>query len=253
MDKYRILIADDDRIFTSALEEFFDGFEEYQICGVAENGQRTVDLIIQEHPDMVLLDLVMPVLDGISVMEKIPELKLEQVPQILFLTAVGQSNLMNQAIDMGASYYMVKPIDLNALERRIRQIRQQPVEVTISNQYNNSTEVEITRILHQMGVPAHVKGYQYIRDAISLVSEEVNLMGAVTKELYPMIADKYDTTASRVERAIRHAIELAWDRGNVDMMNKYFGYTINVERGKPTNSEFIAMIADKIRMGETLA
>jgi len=109
-------------------------------------------------------------------------------------------------------------------------------------------EVEVTNIIHQMGVPAHIKGYQYLRDAILLVIDEVNLLGAVTKELYPMIAEKYNTTSSRVERAIRHAIELAWDRGNVDLMNKFFGYTINVERGKPTNSEFIAMIADKLRM-----
>ncbi|MDO4732163.1 MAG: sporulation transcription factor Spo0A [Bacillota bacterium] len=253
MDKYRILIVDDDHSFTSSLEEFFEPFEEYQICGIAENGQKALDLIIQEHPDIVLLDLVMPILDGIGVLEKLPELKLERPPQILFITSFSQQNLTKRAMDLGAAYYMVKPIDLESMEKRIRQIRQEPLETTVSSQNSNSVELEITRILHQMGVPAHVKGYQYLRDAISLVSEEVNLMGAVTKELYPMIGDKYDTTASRVERAIRHAIELAWDRGNVEMMNKYFGYTINIERGKPTNSEFIAMIADKIRMGERLA
>lgn len=253
MEQYRILIVDDDRVFTSALEDFFECFEEYQVCGVADNGQKALDLIAQEHPDLVLLDLVMPVLDGIGVLEKMPELKLERPPQILFITSFAQPNLTKQAMDLGAAYYMMKPIDLNSLEKRIRQIRHEPVEVAVTPPHNNSVEVDITRILHQMGVPAHVKGYQYLRDAIALVSEEVNLMGAVTKELYPMIAEKYDTTASRVERAIRHAIELAWDRGNVDMMNKYFGYTINIERGKPTNSEFIAMIADKIRMGERLA
>ena len=121
------------------------------------------------------------------------------------------------------------------------------------NTVAGSYEVEVTSILHQMGVPAHIKGYQYLRDAIVFVIEDVNLLGAVTKELYPMIAEKYNTTASRVERAIRHGIELAWDRGNIELMNKYFGYTIDVERGKPTNSEFIAMIADKLRMANRLA
>jgi len=148
----------------------------------------------------------------------------------------------------------MKPFDLDTLEKRIRQISEN--KYSAENELlpkANSLEIEITKIIHQMGVPAHVKGYQYLRDAIVFVTEEVNLMGAVTKELYPMIAEKYDTTASRVERAIRHAIELAWDRGNVEMMNQYFGYTINIERGKPTNSEFIAMIADKMRMGEKLA
>ncbi len=115
---------------------------------------------------------------------------------------------------------------------------------------SRNLELDVTKVIHQMGVPAHVKGYQYLRDAIIFVVEEVNLMGAVTKELYPLIAEKYDTTASRVERAIRHAIELAWDRGNVEMMNKYFGYTVNMDKGKPTNSEFIAMVSDKLRLGE---
>lgn len=253
MEQYKILIVDDDRIFTAALEDFFDTYDGYQVCGIADNGQRALDLIEQELPDLVILDLVMPVLDGIGVLEKLPELKLEHLPQVLFITSFAQPNLTKRAMELGAAYYMMKPVDLETMEKRIRQIRQEPVETTVAPQHSNSIEVEITRVIHQMGVPAHVKGYQYLRDAIALVSEEVNLMGAVTKELYPMIAEKYDTTASRVERAIRHAIELAWDRGNVDMMNKYFGYTINIERGKPTNSEFIAMIADKIRMGEKMA
>ncbi len=253
MEEYRILVVDDDRTFTAALEDYFATFDEYHICGVAENGQRALELIEQRSPDLVVLDLVMPVLDGIGVLEKLPELGLENPPKVIFITSFAQQNLTKRAMELGASYYMMKPVSLGTLEKRIRQLRQDPAEVAVSQQPSNSVEIEITRVIHQMGVPAHVKGYQYLREAIALVSEEVNLMGAVTKELYPMIAEKYDTTASRVERAIRHAIELAWDRGNVDMMNKYFGYTINIERGKPTNSEFIAMIADKIRMGEKLA
>ena len=164
--------------------------------------------------------------------------------------------MTQRSVELGADYYILKPFDLDVLGTRIRQMFntintntvRQPMPVKSRN-----LDVEVTKIIHQMGVPAHIKGYQYLRDAILFVIEEVNLLGAVTKELYPMIAQKYVTTPSRVERAIRHAIELAWDRGNVDMMNKFFGYTINVERGKPTNSEFIAMVADKLRIGSKVS
>jgi two-component system, response regulator, stage 0 sporulation protein A len=194
----------------------------------------------------------MPNLDGIGVLEKVKSLNLQKTPKIIFITSFAQANLTKNAVELGADYYMMKPFDMDVLEARIRQISEFDKE-PVTFPRASTLELDITRILHQMGVPAHVKGYQYLRDAIVMVTEEANLMGAVTKELYPMIAEKYITTASRVERAIRHAIELAWDRGNVDLMNRYFGYTINIERGKPTNSEFIAMIADKLRMGEKMA
>ncbi|MCL4439158.1 MAG: sporulation transcription factor Spo0A, partial [Firmicutes bacterium] len=151
--------------------------------------------------------------------------------------------------ELGADYYILKPFDFSVLASRIRQLS----EGINPNQYISAVkpknlDVAVTNIIHEMGVPAHIKGYHYLRDAILMVINEINLLGAVTKELYPMIAQKYQTTPSRVERAIRHAIELAWDRGNVEMMTKFFGYTINLERGKPTNSEFIAMVADKLRI-----
>ncbi|MCL2677590.1 MAG: sporulation transcription factor Spo0A, partial [Clostridiales bacterium] len=207
-------------------------------------------------PDVVILDLVMPHLDGLGVLERVNGLHLTKRPQIIVMTAFGQETLTQKAVELGAIYYILKPFDLPVLDMRIRQLIGDtpsyimPVSVGVRSK---NMDLEVTRIIHQMGVPAHVKGYQYLRDAIIMVTEEANLMGAVTKELYPMIADKHNTTASRVERAIRHAIELAWDRGNVDMMNKYFGYTINIERGKPTNSEFIAMVSDKLRIGDKLA
>ncbi|MDD2433518.1 MAG: sporulation transcription factor Spo0A, partial [Clostridia bacterium] len=159
---------------------------------------------------------------------------------------------------LGADYFILKPFDLDTLANRIRQLFNgltvsAPSPVLGAYQQplirSRNLDLEVTNIIHQMGVPAHIKGYQYLRDSILLVIEDVGLLSAITKELYPAIAEKYETTPSRVERAIRHAIELAWDRGNVDLMNKFFGYTINIERGKPTNSEFIAMIADKLRMG----
>ena len=249
----KLLIADDDRLFASALEDYFSSFDYYNVCGVAENGQKALELMEKNQPDVVILDLVMPHLDGIGVLEQVGNLNLLKTPQIIFITSFAQANLTKKAMELGASYYMMKPFDMDTLEKRIRQLSEFSDTPALILPRSNSLEVEITRILHQMGVPAHVKGYQYLRDAIQLVSEDPNLMGAVTKELYPLIASKHNTTASRVERAIRHAIELAWDRGNVDMMNKYFGYTINIERGKPTNSEFIAMIADKMRMGEKMA
>lgn len=253
-DKYKLLIADDDHVFTSAMAEYFDSFDEYEVCGIANTGLKTLEMVAQTNPDILILDLIMPELDGIGVLERLNEEKPEKMPMVIFITSFAQASLTRQALELGASYYVMKPFDLDTLEKRIRQISEN--KYSAENELlpkANSLEIEITKIIHQMGVPAHVKGYQYLRDAIVFVTEEVNLMGAVTKELYPMIAEKYDTTASRVERAIRHAIELAWDRGNVEMMNQYFGYTINIERGKPTNSEFIAMIADKMRMGEKLA
>lgn len=249
----KLLIVDDDKSFCEALKDYFSSSDYYEVCGVATHGQQALEMIAETSPDMVVLDLVMPHLDGIGVLEKLPQLHLSKTPHIIFMTSFGQANLTRRAMDLGAAYYIMKPFDLDTLDKRIRQLISSVDVASIVSVKNGNLESDITRVMHQMGVPAHVKGYQYLRDAILYVTEEVNLIGAVTKELYPLIADKYNTTPSRVERAIRHAIELAWDRGNVEMMNKYFGYTINLERGKPTNSEFIAMVADKMRMGEKIA
>jgi len=253
VQNFRILIADDDRSFANALADYLRSSEGYQICGIADNGNSALEMIQQMQPDMVLLSMIMPQLDGIGVLEALREKKLANFPKIILLASFAPANLVKQSLELGAMFYMMKPFDPETLERRMRQILTSEEGDSIFLPRSSSLEIEITRVIHQMGVPAHVKGYQYLRDAIAMVSLEVGLMGAVTKELYPLIADKYNTTASRVERAIRHAIELAWDRGNVEMMNKYFGYTINIERGKPTNSEFIAMIADKMRMGEHIS
>lgn len=249
----KILIADDDKLFAGAAAEFFRDFEGYEVCPVAENGEMALELIAEHKPDVIILDLVMPNLDGIGVLEKIKTMDYEKMPKVIFITSFAQANLTTKAMELGAAYYMMKPFDLEVLAERIRQLTEMDEEPPAAGDAENALEVEITRILHQMGVPAHIKGYHYLRDGITFVVHDANLMGAVTKELYPMIAEKYNTTASRVERAIRHAIELAWDRGNVDLMNRYFGYTINMNRGKPTNSEFIALIADKLRLEERFA
>ncbi|NLO89668.1 MAG: sporulation transcription factor Spo0A [Clostridia bacterium] len=253
MKGIKIAVVDDNKEFCEILEEYLTKQEDFELVGKAYNGNEAIVLIKEKEPDVVILDIIMPHLDGIGVLESLNCIELEKRPKIVVLTTLGQETMTQRTIELGADYYILKPFDLEVLGTRIRQLIEGASGKKQSNGISprsskNNMEVEVTNIIHQMGVPAHIKGYQYLRDAILLVIDEVNLLGAVTKELYPMIAEKYNTTSSRVERAIRHAIELAWDRGNVDLMNKFFGYTINVERGKPTNSEFIAMIADKLRM-----
>lgn len=280
----RVLLADDNREFVEIVKEFIERQEDMSLVGVAYHGNEALELISREEPDVVLLDIIMPHLDGLGVLEKLQNAPIR--PRIIILTAFGQESMTQRAVSLGANYYILKPFDLDVLGKRIRQLQDDfsnsmniphtsginydrysltsnsglSLSASSSSGSNSPSyngvlppttknlEVEVTRMIHQMGVPAHVKGYQYLRDAIVSVVIEVSLLGAVTKELYPMIAVKYQTTPSRVERAIRHAIELAWDRGNVDFMNRFFGYTINVDRGKPTNSEFVAMVADKLRM-----
>lgn len=245
----KILIVDDNREFCEILKEYFEGQSDCLVTGIAHNGLQALELLNQEIPDVVILDIIMPHLDGIGVLEKLC-LDFEVRPKVIILTAFGQEAMTQRAVELGANYYILKPFDLEVLGNRVRQLASDGAFRTpVPHPKMRNLDVEVTNLIHQMGVPAHVKGYQYLRDAIILVIGEMSLLGAVTKELYPMIAEKYNTTPSRVERAIRHAIELAWDRGNVELMNKFFGYTIDVDRGKPTNSEFIAMVADRLRIG----
>jgi len=244
-----LLIADDNREFCELLKDFINQQEDFHLIGIAYNGLEALEMISQSSPDVVVLDIIMPHLDGIGVLEKIAAVNPGMKPRIIMLTAFGQENVTQKAVELGADYYILKPFDFNVLATRIRQLGDGVnVAQYIAPVKPKNLDVAVTNIIHEMGVPAHIKGYHYLRDAIIMVINEVNLLGAVTKELYPSIAMKFQTTPSRVERAIRHAIELAWDRGNVEMMTKFFGYTINLERGKPTNSEFIAMVADKLRI-----
>ncbi|WP_042317062.1 sporulation transcription factor Spo0A [Desulfofarcimen acetoxidans] len=245
----KLLIADDNREFCELMKDFFSKQDDLEICGIAYNGLEAIDIIKEHKPDIAILDIIMPHLDGIGVLEKLASGIVSKRPKVIMLTAFGQESVTQRAVELGADYYVLKPFDFSVLATRVRQLSDGiTVNQYISVSKPKNLDVAVTNIIHEMGVPAHIKGYHYLRDAILMVINEVNLLGAVTKELYPMIAEKYHTTPSRVERAIRHAIELAWDRGNVEMMTKYFGYTINLDRGKPTNSEFIAMVADKLRI-----
>lgn len=247
----KVVVADDNREFCELLKEFVNSQDDLVLSGLAYNGLEALELIEQHKPDVLVLDVIMPHLDGIGVLEKISSGVTAVRPKVIMLTAFGQESITQRAVELGADYYILKPFDFSVLGTRIRQLSKGLVgggSEYIAPPKTKDLNVAVTNIIHEMGVPAHIKGYHYLRDAILMVVDEIGLLGAVTKELYPMIAQKYNTTPSRVERAIRHAIELAWDRGNIEMMTKFFGYTINLDRGKPTNSEFIAMVADKLRI-----
>ncbi len=254
---YKILLADDNREFNELLSEYLSKEEDMEIVGNAFNGKEVLELVKENNPDIILLDIIMPHLDGIGVLEELNKMELSPKPKVIMLTAFGHENITQRAVELGASYYILKPFNLEVLAERIRQLGKAPAGEgkiqantlkNVSVRKDNGYIEEITQIIHEIGIPAHIKGYLYLRDAISMVAEEIELLGSITKILYPRIAQKYETTPSRVERAIRHAIEVAWARNNIDTIKKFFGYTINTEKGKPTNSEFIALVADRIRL-----
>lgn len=261
--KISVLIADDNKEFCSILNDYLLNQKDIVVTGIAKDGREALELIQQKQPDLVVLDIIMPHLDGLGVLEKLNGMDLDKMPRVIVLSAVGQDKITQQAITLGADYYVVKPFDMDIFTKRIREMfstqdvetKRRSVSTQVVQREAAATsrgpidlETEITSIIHEIGVPAHIKGYMYLREAITMVVNDMELLSAVTKELYPSIAKKYNTTASRVERAIRHAIEVAWGRGQVDAINKSFGYTVHNEKGKPTNSEFIAIIADKLRL-----
>lgn len=257
-NKVKIVVADDNRSLCQMLQDFLHSQEDLQVVGLAYNGVEAWELIQAQEPDLVIIDLVMPSLDGLGVLERINARTTAPRPKIIMLTAFGQESLTHQAMVLGVDYFILKPFDLEILGKRIRSLTQDsPVQTPMMQSSVNAVTTtgsrvnlgaEVTSMMHQIGIPAHVKGYQYIRDAILMVVEDVSLLGAVTKELYPAIAKKYDTAPSRVERGIRHAIELAWERGHTETLKRIFGYSMNIERQKPTNSEFVALLADKLRV-----
>ncbi|WP_290590366.1 sporulation transcription factor Spo0A [Alicyclobacillus sp.] len=262
MGALKVLIADDNKEFTEILDEFISSQDDMEVCGIAHNGNDVLDLVRSEEPDVLVLDIVMPVLDGIGVMERLVE-EMESLPRVIMLTAFGQETVTRRAMELGASYFILKPFDMPVLIERIRQVTQEaqvapgglpsavfPMDrqINLAAAQRRSIENAITQIIHEIGVPAHIKGYHYLREAIGIVFYDVEILSSVTKTLYPRIAERFKTTPSRVERAIRHSIEVAWGRGNMEAIRNVFGYTVSAAKTKPTNSEFIAMIADKLRM-----
>ncbi len=218
-----------------------------------KDGRQLLDTIVRETPDVVIMDVFLPRLDAIGVMREATNRCQSERPHFMVMSGFDNADLEYEAMRAGAEYYFLKPFDAADMSERILSMcRKRGNEVAridrLSSKADSSLEIRVTDIIHQIGVPAHIKGYQYLRDAILMAIEDDGIINAVTKRLYPAVAKKHATTSSRVERAIRHAIEVAWDRGDVDVLNSYFGYTIHNGRGKPTNSEFIAMISDKFRL-----
>lgn len=263
MEKIKLGIVDDNEDYCEVLRAFFEQQPDMEVAFVAEDGQMAIEEMKKCDVDVLILDLIMPRLDGIGVLEALNTLELPSYPRVIMVSAVGQDAMIQRAVGLGAEYYLVKPIKTEVLGKRIRQLTNREVitrdvaerslrlrkSVTYKDIFKgNDLEIEITNLIHEIGVPAHIKGYQYLRDAITVVVEDMDILCAVTKELYPMIAKMNDTTPSRVERAIRHAIEVAWNRGRIETIDALFGYTVKNDKGKPTNSEFIAIIADKLRL-----
>ena len=222
----------------------------FEVQLVPKDGTQVLRLARQNSPDVLVIDAFMPGLDAIGVLNGLDGS--EKRPLVAVTTANSNPRLQQEIIESGADYYFIKPFDMQIFAERIKQMtgagRAGQDNILKMNGADNSLEVTVSEIMHQIGVPAHIKGYQYLREAIILAVNDDEIMNSVTKLLYPTVAKTYKTTASRVERAIRHAIEVAWDRGDVDVLSSYFGYTIQNSRGKPTNSEFIAMISDKLRL-----
>ncbi len=258
--KIQIVIADDNKEFSDILCEYLSNQGDIEVTGIAKDGNEACELIATRMPDIAILDIIMPHLDGLGVLEKMRSIPLKKRPLFIILSAVGQDKITQRALALGAEYYIVKPFDMEVLVSRIRQLKDSSSNPVIRSDYSmesrmpyhapvqRNLEVEVTNIMHEIGVPAHIKGYQYLRDSIMMVVKDLDVINSITKQLYPSIAREYNTTPSRVERAIRHAIEVAWSRGQMEAIDTLFGYTVSIGKGKPTNSEFIAMVADKLRL-----
>lgn len=256
-----VAIADDNERMVEILDGIVKKDNDIRIVGKANNGEDVYQMIKEKEPDVVLLDLIMPKLDGLSVMERInQDQTIKKHPKFIVISAIGQEGITEDAFNLGAHYYIMKPFDNDMVLSRVRAIKNSTDTGKAKSQsnpcyergVNENLENDVTDIIHEVGVPAHIKGYQYLRDAIIMVIQDPEMLNSITKILYPTIAKRNQTTPSRVERAIRHAIEVAWSRGNMDIINTLFSYTVSTGKGKPTNSEFIALIADRIRLQNKL-
>lgn len=248
-----VIIADDSADFGQNCAKILKSYGmNVTLCG--KDGYELIKIIEKNNADVVIADVFMPNLDILGVLGSIKEMEIKDKPLVMAMSNFDNQRLEKETLDAGASYYFLKPIDFNTMAQRIIKLsdwKNETAPITISKGQvatDVQLEIHITDIIHQIGVPAHIKGYHYLREGIMMTVKDASMINSVTKVLYPTIAKKYNTTSSRVERAIRHAIEVAWDRGDIDVLNSYFGFTVQINRGKPTNSEFIAMISDKIRL-----
>ena len=242
-----VMIADNSEEFCGALAAALQRAEGFQVMGIANDGEQAIRMVTERKPQVLVLDLMLAKQDGIAVMKALSNL--DRKPIILATSRFVTDYVASTAANLGARYLMMKPCDMSALVERLEEVRG-ATDPQQSLQQNGKTSIEtmVTNIIHEIGVPAHIKGYQYLREAIIIAVEDMDVINAITKVLYPQVAKAFQTTPSRVERAIRHAIEVAWDRGDLDTLQRFFGYTVSNTKGKPTNSEFIALIADKLQL-----
>ena len=259
-EKISVIIVDDNEKVIENIDSALSKDTAIQIIGKAKNGQEAYELIRKSTPDVVILDLIMPKMDGLSLMNKVNEDgAMIKMPFFIITSAISNENVIQDAFGYGAGYYLLKPFETNMIADRVKGVKSYNKRIPETKKIigagedrthfmERNIENDVTSIIHDVGVPAHIKGYQYLREAIIMSVNDNEMLNSITKILYPSIAKKFQTTSSRVERAIRHAIEVAWNRGRMDTIDELFGYTINAEKGKPTNSEFIALIADKIRL-----
>ena len=252
MNSIRTAIVDDNDELRSSMNQYLQTQKDISVVGEAGNGMDAMKMIQEKQPDVVLLDMIMPSLDGFGVLTQLQHVPADKRPRVIAVTALGRDDFIRRAVEMGVMYYMIKPVDLPVLADRIRDVMQHkgalPADSPFLSASGLSLDDRISNLFLAMGIPAHIKGYQYLREAIKLVIETPGMIGGITKELYPAIARRFGTTSSKVERAIRHAIEVAWSRGRVDTLNKAFGCEVAQPDEKPTNGEFIALIADKLSM-----
>lgn len=249
MKTTKLLVIDNNKELVVAVKKYFTNNASIEVAMDSDNGIDAIEKIVnrQNEYDVILMDLILPKKDGISILE---EMKMKEIDKpVIVLTSYNSESIIRKVSELGISFFMLKPFELNELEKRIIDVSEiDKYDNKSIDIYHNNLQISITKILHDLGMPSHIKGYQYIREGISLIYDNPELIGGITKELYPNIACRYDTTTSRVERAIRHAIEVSWNRGSWDLMEDIFGYSVDIDKSKPTNSEFIVTIADKLRL-----
>ena len=248
MEKIKVVMIDDNINLVEMVKEYFKENDCIDIVDVAYDGLEGFKKISENNSyDLILLDLIMPKKDGIYVLEQMKKKNITK--NVIVATSYNSSEVIRQVSEFGVNYFVLKPFDLMDLEKRIKDtFKIKTLDNKSIDFYHNNLQISITKILHELGIPSHIKGYQYIREGIGIIYEHPETIGGITKELYPELAYKFDTTVSRVERAIRHAIEVSWNRGNWDLMEEIFGHSVDIDKAKPTNSEFIVTIADKLRL-----
>lgn len=242
MNATKVMIADADEEFRNLLGDVFRQEEDLELVCSTGDGEKAAAFLREQAVDFVVMDLVLSGMDGMELLRMLETMG-ESRPRTLVLSSFLQGSIVTRAAALGADFFLLKPCRTSAVLERMRELRGVAEE-----RISQSVEAQITSIIHEIGVPAHIKGYQYLREAILITVDNMDVINAVTKVLYPEVAKRFGTTSSRVERAIRHAIEVAWDRGDIETLQKYFGYTVSISKGKPTNSEFIAMIADRLQL-----